>query len=475
VPTLAPGPANGLSRRVVAGNVLALGAGELIARALAFVSSAYLARVLGADAYGAVGFALAITLYFQAAVEWGMDLLGAREIAADPSRVATVGPHVTAARLALSLALGAPLAIVSLLVLPRAEGLLLALFALVLPGTAAGTRWIHLGLQRNPFVAAARTLGEAVKLAGLVLAVRGPADFAFVPLAFLAGEASAAVMLMLPLRARGFRVAFRFDGGIVKPLFRQASPLLAATLLGLLIYNADLILIRVIRGREEAGLYFAAYMLLAYLGILAAVMQNSLVPALTSMAADPARRHEMFEGFVVAAVAFGLPVAVGGMLLAPELIRLAFTEGYDRSAPVLALLIWSVPVLLARSVFQASLVANARQALVLRITAATAALSVLANLFAIPLAGIMGAAAVTVGGDIVRAVLAWYYARGAGMAFRAFGRFLVPVGATLLMAAALVLIHPASVWLALGLGAVVYLVPVGLVARARLSRGAFPL
>lgn len=466
---------NGLSRRVVAGNVVALGAGELIARALAFVSSAYIARVLGADVYGAVGFALAVTLYFQAAVEWGMDLLGAREIAADPTRVVTLGPQVTAARVALSLVLGAPLVLVSLLVLPRAEAILLALFTLVLPGTALSTRWIHLGLQRNPFVATARTLGELVKLAGLLLAVREPADFVFVPLALLGGEMSAATMLWMPLRERGFRVAFRFERDIVIPLFRQAAPLLAATLLGLLIYNSDLILIRLMRGREEAGLYFAAYMLLAYLGILGNVFQTSLIPALTSMASDPEKRHELFEGFVVAAVAFGLPVAAGGMLLAPDLIGLAFGEGYDRSAPALALLIWSVPVLLARSVFQASLVANGRQALVLRITAATAALTLVANLFAIPLAGIMGAAAVTVGGDIIRALLAWHYARGAGMAFQAPARFLAPLGATLLMAAVLVVVHPASVWLALVLGALVYLVPVGLIARVRLGRGAFPL
>jgi O-antigen/teichoic acid export membrane protein len=112
---------------------------------------------------------------------------------------------------------------------------------------------------------------------------------------------------------------------------------------------------------------------------------------------------------------------------------------------------------------------------VLRITAATAALTLVANLFAIPRAGIMGAAAVTVGGDIMRAILAWHYTRDTGMPFHAVARFLVPVAATLLMAAVLVALQPASVWLALLLGVVVYLVPIGLVARARLGRGAFPL
>ncbi|MEP7324700.1 MAG: oligosaccharide flippase family protein, partial [Gemmatimonadota bacterium] len=80
------------SDKTVGRNFLALGAGEAAARLVAFGATIYLARTLGPGSYGVIGLALAVTLYFTYLADCGIETLGVREIAADPSRVATLAP-----------------------------------------------------------------------------------------------------------------------------------------------------------------------------------------------------------------------------------------------------------------------------------------------------------------------------------------------------------------------------------------------
>jgi O-antigen/teichoic acid export membrane protein len=126
---------------------------------------------------------------------------------------------------------------------------------------------------------------------------------------------------------------------------------------------------------------------------------------------------------------------------------------------VLALLLWSVPLLLMRSVMQALLIAVGRQDRVLRMTGWTALFTLALNFVLIPRWGMMAAAAMTVAGEGVRMVLAHRYVKEAGVGFGGAVRLLPFCLATAIAVGALLVFEPRSVLVGIPLGGAVYLAP----------------
>lgn len=428
--------------------------GELGARVVGFLAAIYTARRLGASAYGTVGVSAAIALYFVAFTEWGMDLLGSREVAQDRSRVRTVAPQVWLARLALSTLMTAVLAAVAFLLMPPLESRVLAVYALTVLSNAASTRWVYLGLERTRLVAVTRGLSELIKGGLILLLLRGPDSILWVPLAQFIGEAVAAAILLFPIRRLGFSPGTLPRRDVVVPVFTRAVPLMLTHVLGMVVYNSDVILLRFLRDDTQAGLYLAAYTLIGYLGILGTVGRSSLVPTLTRLHPTPDRQRLLYDRFMMRAFALGLPIAACGSLLAQKIIDLAFGAEFAASGPVLVLLLWSVPLLLMRSVMQALLIAVGRQDRVLRMTGWTALFTLMLNLALIPRWGMMAAAGMTVAGESVRLTLAHRYVRAEGVGFTA-RNLLLPCVATAIAVTVLILLDP-PVLVGIALGGGVY-------------------
>ena len=101
------------SRRVV-GNILSLGTCEVTARLIAFLGTSYLARKLGPDGFGVIGFATALFGYLALAVTAGFNDVGSREVARRPHEAATIATSVILVRVALAFVALAAIALVAL-------------------------------------------------------------------------------------------------------------------------------------------------------------------------------------------------------------------------------------------------------------------------------------------------------------------------------------------------------------------------
>jgi O-antigen/teichoic acid export membrane protein len=474
------------AERIVARNFLTLAAGEFGAALVAATTTVYLARQLGVTAYGLVGVCGAIMLYFSACVDGGIEFLGPREIAADRAAVERIVPTILWLRVVVASALASALAVVGVFALPRPDGVVLSAYGITLLSAAVSTRWIHLGLESPGVVAGSRLLLECVELAVVLLLVRVPADVMRVPFAEFAGGIAAAGLLAMWTRRRGVRLTGPLDFAAAQPVLRRARPLMFTKLIGLVIYNSDLLIVRFFRGQEAAGLYMAAYTLIRFLGVLGAASRLSLLPALTRLrgvatpvaarqfprVAETAR--ELYHAALAQLFALGFPVAVGGFLLAPKIIATLFGLPYGASAALLAVLIWSVPLLLLRGVSQTALVAGNRPDLVLRMNGGVAVLSVLLNCLLIPVFGSAGAAAVTVAAEAVRFLVAQYDAARQGFPVAGGGRYWRVVVAGGMMALALRAADPPSLWLGVAFGGVVYTAALTLLGGLRIGPDRVP-
>jgi len=103
------------------------------------------------------------------------------------------------------------------------------------------------------------------------------------------------------------------------------------------------------------------------------------------------------------------PIAIGGYLVAEPLLLWMFGSTYAGAGAALAILIWSVPLSVFRSVGLAGLLARERQDLALKTTTSSTILNLILNVALIPPLGVIGAAWATVATEAARMTLAFVF------------------------------------------------------------------
>lgn len=453
---------------------LTLGAGEIISRLFAFSATVYLARTLGASVYGVIAAATTIMLYLAFIADCGIEMLGVREVAEHPETLPSTLPPILGARLLIAFAVMAVTVPAALLLMPRPDGPVLALYTLTLITVALGTRWVHLGLEQAGNASWARIFNECVAAACVLLFVHGSNDLLRVPMAQILGEVLGAVFLfrLLPAAARKFRLELR--PSVVTPLLTRSWPLVLHSLLGLAIFNSDFIFLRAMRGSEAVGFYAAAYTLISFFQNLGVAYTMSLIPSITRVRNDASAARTLFDGSMAQVMALGLPVMVGGILVAGPLVALIFGSGYGPSARPLQILLVVIPVALLRNVAQGVLLANERQDLMLHTVAWAAAANVVLNVTLIPLWGMEGAAVATLATELARTVLALRYSGQLGLGMTSIMRFARITVASIVMGVCVWLVADRPVFVSIPIGALGYVGALLAVGVIRLRRGALP-
>jgi O-antigen/teichoic acid export membrane protein len=329
----------------VGDSLLSLGAGEFASRFIAFFGTAYLARMLDPSGFGAIGFAAAVFGYFQLTVAAGFHDAGAREVARRPQSAPSIAAGVILVRFALAGAAQIALAIaVWSLNKPAPVKLIMILTGLSFFSLALDTSWVYKGLERNRPAAIALVLGQALFVRAVLLFVRGPADAARVSLAQFFGEMGAALLLAVPLlrhRVGGGRIDLDLREGW--EIFRTSWSLTLTRLLRTLIFTFDVVLLGMLLGETQVGLYTAPYRICFPLLSLATVIQVSYLPAVTHAAIQGSDAVAAITGRTIyLATAVAAPMVTGGIILAVPVIETAFGPNYIEGAQAFRLLLVSI-------------------------------------------------------------------------------------------------------------------------------------
>lgn len=458
----------------VARTFAALASGDAFARVVAFVAGVYVARRLGAEMFGVMAFGQAVVLYFTHLAACGADLTGMREVAAEPERARSLAPSILTFRTLVSIGLFLLLSATAISFFPPLEAAVLALYAATLFGHGPNPKFVLLGLSRPVPVAIARSIGEVVYAVLVFALVSRRHDVVWVPWAQAIGDVLAVVLMLAWLRRSGMRMPLELRWDAARPLLTRSFPLVLNILLGLAIFNCDLLVLKFFRGNTTVGWYSASYQLISFLINITTAYSFSLLPALTQASRESGERHALYQSSLAQSLAVALPVAVGGGMLSSALIALVFGGGYEPSGAPLAVLIASAPLMLYRDVSVIAMIVSGREAAVLRMTAIAVVFNLVANLLVIPRFGMLGAAATTLATELLRALLAAAYVRRDGFEVLKPARVWKSVAAVAAMAGALYFAGELAVWFAIPLGVAVFgavmLATRGIVLR----RGALP-
>lgn len=403
-----------LARRIAV-NVVFNSAAKIGSTVLALVSIGFVTRYLGADGFGDYATALAFFAFFSSIADLGISSLVAREISREGASEQEILGNVAALRITTSIIVFL-LSPILAIVLPYSSelkvGVVIAAAAFVFSsfsGMLNGIFQKHLAMYK---VATVELFGKCLQLAIIILTVRFNWGFSALIVALLLYMIfNAAISWWLSRAYATFQLSF--DIRFWKRFLAESWPVGAIVIVTFAYFKADTILLSFFRPSEDVGIYNAAYKIIENLTFFPAMIAGLMLPVFSRHVFGDREKFLMtarktFKVFLV----FALPIAIGGFFLADQLVALIGGPAFVDSALPLRILIFSLTAIFFGNYFNAVLIAGNLQRKLLLGLLFIALGNVAVNMVLIPRYSYVGAAATSLGTEVLVAVLgAWLSAR----------------------------------------------------------------
>ena len=387
-------------------------------------------RLLGDEEYGKFSFALALAMIFETLIDFGLKEITTREVARNRPAARELVAQTFGLKLVLAAVASVGLALAANLLRPEPDvrwACYLLGAASILRSYLLTLRYTLQGIERFGLDGIVVGVDRLLLLALGVGALVG--DFGLFGLAVAFVGARVISFSVACVLAAGEIGTLRpaFDRARWLGLQHRALPFGAFVVVLYLYSYADTVMLGVIRGDAETGLYNAAYRIYEGLANVGQVLQTVLIPRLSRYhAASRVAHGRLARGGLLAGGLLALPTAAVGFVFAAPLVVLLFGPAYGAAGGVLRLLAAGLVVVFPLCALHAVALSAGAGGWLLRTAVIGCALNVGLNFVLIPRFGMHGAAAATVTGEALSLiVLAW-----------GLRRYLQPVASTSLATAA---------------------------------------
>ncbi len=379
-------------------NFIFLSAAEGIGNVFFLVSLIYLARVAGFVALGQVTFARAIIQYLLLFVNAGLELYAIREGSRHPSSIPNLINTFVSLRLILVLfGFGLLAAVLAFIPLHPGTKQILLLFGGMMLTTGLLLEWPFQAVEKMHFSAVGRIVAETVSLAAVIIFIRQSGNVYWVPLGRFAGTGlQLALLLLICLQMFG-KIHLEWQPGKWKGILKESLPMAAGFMMVQVYSYTDNIMLGFFRSEEEVGFYSAAYKIVMAVVLIGVVYHRVVYPSLSRLFHESKEKMDglLFHSIKLMVVV-GIPLVVGFVLLAPDLIRLLYKQGSDPSILLFQILMFKVPLMWVNGLVANAVLASNQEKRYLLSVSIGAGTNFVLNLILIPLWGMKGAAIATI-------------------------------------------------------------------------------
>jgi PST family polysaccharide transporter len=372
---------------------LRLGAGVFV--------GAWIARYLGPDQFGLLNFSIAFAALFGAFATLGLDGIVVRELVRNAERQNEIMGSAFVLKL-IGGAITLLTCLLAILLMHGREALMLWLVGLsaaafLFQSVNVIDFYFQAKVQSRNTVMAANGAFLLITLVKIVLVLTAASVIAFAWAAF--GEAAlTAAFLIGAYRVNHHSMrGWRYDGPVARELIRDSWPLLLASLAGILYLRLDVVMLQLMAGDREVGIYAAATRISEVWYFLPMIVVGSVSPSIIKCyGTDPglyiSRLRRLYFYMAWMAIALSLPIS----LTSGWIVRVLYGAQFKQAGPVLAIHLWaSVAVFLGVASSQYLLVEQLQKISFYRCLIGLIC-NILLNLILIPRFGAMGAAIATV-------------------------------------------------------------------------------
>jgi len=190
-------------------------------------------------------------------------------------------------------------------------------------------------------------------------------------------------------------------------LFKESSLLFAGTLLAILYFNVDMLMIRFMLGQRSVGEYALVPQILQSLQILPYAITLVSFPALLKMVESKSEDFALVcAKQYLLLIGLATVVATGLALCAPLIMPLIFGPEYGATVPILQMACFALPLLFIRQLHTKLFIAFELGHILVKVEALGLATNVALNFWLIPQLGGYGAAISTVAALFLSTVIA---------------------------------------------------------------------
>lgn len=370
---------------------------------LSFFYTFYLAKQLGVVAFGNYSVALSYFSVLSAVVDLGISRYMIREVAKDENKFIPLFINSLLIRLIFSVALVGVFGIALFISDPdKTRSLLSLVAAFTIIPQAIGLTIDAALIVKNRFKYSA--LGILVlNISTIVLGVY----LTWIGAGALGALLAIVVGHILYMLCTIFFLLYSTND--LGQLFSQIRPVTVRTIikgsllygvmsmLGLIYFKVDTLLLSYLKGSFDAGVYSAAYRFLEGIVFIPAAFETAFFPAMSKVQSKGKLDFVLYVKSLGFLGLISLPFMVSFWLLIPWLIGVYLGPGYQQSIDIVSILAWAVPFIFVLAAQGAVLLSSEKKLLLLvGVSVFNLLVNIIGNLIFIPQYGVYAAAWMTV-------------------------------------------------------------------------------
>ena len=445
----------------VAKNTGIIISGDLVFRLVSLVVTIYLARYLGKVGFGKYNFVFAYLAFFNIITDLGLQTILVREMAREPTHAPKLIGNAYIIRWILTvLAVASSIIVITLMSYPTdtTTYIYIASLTVLFISFSDFYRTIFEANLRMEYNIIAK-LTFKVLSAGLIFWIifsHGTLMQVMIALVF---SEMVKMLISYSFSRKLVKPRFEIDFGLWRYLLKEALPIALYSVIYIIYFRIDVVMLSMMQGDAPVGIYSAAYKLSEPLSLIPYALMISLFPIMS--ASFKSSEERLIKSYKLATrylLIISLPIATGTTILADKIIFLIYGTEFAGSATALQILIWALVFTSTNSVLLSLLVSMDKQKLNTVSIASCAIVNVILNFILIPILSYNGAAIATVATNIVLYIASFFFVSKHLIVLPIHKILIKPLISSVIMAGFVYYITDLNIFLLVPLAAGIYLV-----------------
>ncbi|VAV85781.1 hypothetical protein MNBD_DELTA01-1967 [hydrothermal vent metagenome] len=391
----------------IARNATLLLLAQIVGYALGFFYIIYTARYLGAEDFGVLSFALALTAIFAILTDIGLQPLTVREVARDKTLASKYLANLTFTKIILSVITFALIAIVINVMdypIKTVATVYIVTLSILVTSFTTMIYSIFQAYERMEFQSAGLIINSSIMLVGAIIAIKINLDVrAFAALYLL--SSTICLFYSIAIVRINFKEVFigwldlqlHIDPAFLRTTIKKAVPFGFGVFFVLMFYWIDSVMLSYIKGDAAVGWYNAPFRIVLVLLLIPQSLIVALYPVMSKFYNTSEDSLTLsFQKSLKYLAMLGLPIGVAITLLAKQIILLTFGQEYINSVAPLQILVWSSVLIFVTMPFGNLLNCQNKQLVVTKVCGLYVPLNIILNLILIPRYSLIGAGIATV-------------------------------------------------------------------------------
>lgn len=433
---------------------------DILVKIIAFFTSIYLARYFSVENYGTYNFLIVYFTFFNIIGVFGIDTVVLRDIARSKEDLNTVMSNALSIRIITSLA-AIVLSILFIQYINNSKGMqyyvLLTAIILLFQNISYLNESLFKACEKMEYYAYTIVLYKFSFAIFIFLIIVLKMNFLWLLFAFISSEFIRTLVSYMYTR-RSFHYKFTFDIVYWKYLIRESLPFLVNSVLYIINYRIDVLMLSMIIGNVSVGIYSAAYKLTDPLLFIPSAINLSLFPLIARQFVS--KKEAMKRTYIQSTkliFILVLPMATGIFVLSTKLILIIFGKEYSESITVLQILIASLLFNSLTSMQSSILISTNNQKIITSSILLSCTVNIILNLLLIPNYSYIGAAIATLISVMIQFIAEEHYI-SKRLDIKMNFNYLKPIASVVIMGYGVFLLEPYNIILQILSGILIYFI-----------------